>query len=50
MIYTSALASMQRTIQEEYDLSTSIRHRGERGRQRENGLLVFLLRIDTVEP
>ena len=42
MIYTSALASMQRTIQEEYDLSTSIRHRGERGRQRENGLLVFL--------
>ena len=42
MIYTSALASIQKTIHEEYELSTTIRHRGERGRQRENGLLVFL--------
>ena len=42
MIYNSALASIQKTIHEEYELSTSIRHRGERGRQRENGLAVFL--------
>src|SRR5262245_25435663 len=33
---------MQKTIHDEYELSTTIRHRGERGRQRENGLLVFL--------
>ena len=42
MIYNLALMSIQKTIHEEYELSTSIRHRGERGRQRENGLLVFL--------
>jgi hypothetical protein len=42
MIYTSMLASIQKIIHEEYELSTTIRHRGERGRQREHGLLVFL--------
>jgi hypothetical protein len=42
MIYTSALSGIEKIIHDRYDLSTTIRHRGERGRQRENGLLVFL--------
>jgi hypothetical protein len=42
MIYTSALSGIEKIIHERYDLATTIRHRGERGRQRENGLLVFL--------
>jgi hypothetical protein len=42
MIYTSALSRIEKTFHDKYDLSTTIRHRGERGRQRENGLLVFL--------
>lgn len=42
MIYTSALSRIEKIIHEKYELSATIRHRGERGRQRENGLLVFL--------
>jgi hypothetical protein len=42
MIYTSALSRIEKIIHEKYELSATIRHRGERGRQRENGLLLFL--------
>lgn len=42
MIYTSALAHIEKVFHDRYDLSSTIRHRGERGRQRENDLLVFL--------
>jgi hypothetical protein len=42
MIYTSSLSRIEKIIHEKYELSATIRHRGERGRQRENGFLVFL--------
>lgn len=42
MIFTQALVSLQKRFENDYELSSTIRHRGERGRQRENGLLTFL--------
>jgi len=42
MIYTSALSRIEKIIHEKYELSATIQHRGERGKQRENGLLLFL--------
>lgn len=42
MIFTQAMAILQQRFHSEYKLSSTIRHRGERGRQREDGLLRFL--------
>src|ERR1035437_4015942 len=42
MIFASNLSHYERLLQQKYDVSTSIWHKGERGRQRENGLLMFL--------
>ena len=42
MIFTQSLAHLQKVLHAKYDLSSTIQHRGERGRQRENGLLTFL--------
>jgi hypothetical protein len=42
MIFTSVLSKIEKSFHEKYDLSSTIRHKGERGRQRENGLLLFL--------
>lgn len=42
MIAKSILEHLEKMFHEQYELSATIRHRGERGRQRENGLLIFL--------
>jgi hypothetical protein len=42
MIFTSALSSIEKIFHEKYILSSTIQHRGERGRQREGGLSAFL--------
>jgi len=42
MLFSSALASIEKILHEKYVLSSSIKHRGERGRQREAGLSDFL--------
>ena len=42
MLYTQSFAHLEKLFHTRYDLSSTIRHRGERGRQREDGLLVFL--------
>jgi len=42
MIFASNFAHYEKMLQQKYAVSTSIWHRGERGRQRENGLMMFL--------
>ncbi len=42
MIFTRTFAHYERLLHQKYAVSSTIRHKGERGRQRENGLLGFL--------
>ncbi len=42
MIYTNTFAQYEKLLHQKYEVSSTIRHKGERGRQRENGLLSFL--------
>jgi hypothetical protein len=42
MIFLNYLGRYEKLLQERYEISTTIWHKGERGRQRENGLLMFL--------
>lgn len=42
MIYTKYLWYMEQMIHNQYDISSTIRHKGEKGRQREDGLAQFL--------
>lgn len=42
MIYTRTLALMQKELHVKYQVSSTIRHRGEKGRNREHGLAMFL--------
>jgi hypothetical protein len=42
MLFSSALPSIEKILHEKYVLFSSIKHRGERGRQREAGLSDFL--------
>lgn len=42
MIFTKTFAQYERLLHQEYSVSSTIRHKGERGRQRENGLIAFL--------
>lgn len=42
MIFNQSFAHLEKLFHERYELSSTIRHRGERGRQREHGLLAFL--------
>ena len=42
MVFSNVLASYEKILREKYVVSTTIRHRGERGRQREDGLKQFL--------
>jgi len=41
-IFRNALSHIERVLQAKYDVSSTIRHKGERGRQREDGLRLFL--------
>ena len=42
MIFTNTFAQYEKLLHQKYAISSTIRHKGERGRQREQGLLVFL--------
>jgi hypothetical protein len=42
MIFAAYLAQYEKLLQQKYNVSTTICHKGERGRQRENGLAMFL--------
>lgn len=42
MIYARTLALMQKELHVRYQVSSTIRHRGEKGRNREHGLAMFL--------
>lgn len=42
MIFTKTFAGLQRELENQFAISRTIRHRGERGRQREDGLASFL--------
>jgi hypothetical protein len=42
MIFASRLGQYEKLLQQRYEVSTSIWHKGERGRNRENGLMMFL--------
>jgi len=42
MLFSKSFSGIQRVFRERYEISTSIRHGGERGRQREHGLTTFL--------
>jgi len=42
MIFTNTFAQYEKLLHQKYAVSSTIRHKGERGRQRENGLLAFL--------
>lgn len=42
MIYTRTLAQLQKELHTKYEVSSTIRHRGEKGRNREHGLAMFL--------
>jgi hypothetical protein len=42
MIFAANLANYEKLLQQKYEVSSSIWHKGERGRQRENGLMMFL--------
>lgn len=42
MVYSRILSSLEKILHERYEISSTIKHRGERGRQREGGLAQFL--------
>src|SRR5712691_10167989 len=42
MIFKAYLSRYKRLLQQKYSVSTTIWHKGERGRQRESGLMMFL--------
>lgn len=42
MIYTRTLNQLQKELQAKYEVASTIRHRGEKGRNREHGLSMFL--------
>lgn len=42
MVHARVLAALQRELQNKYVVSSSIRHKGERGRSREHGVANFL--------
>jgi len=42
MIFTNTFAQYEKLLHQKYAVSSTIRHRGERGRQREHGLFTFL--------
>ena len=42
MIFDKILASFESELHKRYEISSTIRHRGEKGRQREHGLAAFL--------
>lgn len=42
MLFTSYLSHYEKLLHQKYDVSSTIHHKGERGRQRENGLAMFL--------
>jgi hypothetical protein len=42
MIFSKSFSGFQKVFHERYEITTTIRHRGERGRQREQGLATFL--------
>lgn len=42
MIFGKTVAMMGRELRSKYDISSTIRHKGERGRQREHGLISVL--------
>lgn len=42
MIFSHTFSAFEKLFHEKYILSSTIKHRGERGRQRENSLLLFL--------
>jgi hypothetical protein len=42
MIHAKILAGLQKELQNKYEISSTIRHKGERGRKRENGVAEFL--------
>lgn len=42
IIFDRILSSLETELHKRYEISSTIRHRGEKGRQRENGLAVFL--------
>lgn len=42
MIYSKILSTLESELHARYDISSTIRHRGEKGRQREHGLAGFL--------
>ncbi len=42
MIHTKIFAGLQRELEAKYEISSTIRHKGERGRSRETGVAGFL--------
>ncbi len=42
MIHAKILAGLQKELQNKYEISSTIRHKGERGRERESGVAEFL--------
>jgi hypothetical protein len=42
MIHAKILAGLQKELQNKYEISSTIRHKGERGRKRESGVAEFL--------
>ena len=42
MIHAKILAGLQKELQNKYEISSTIRHKGERGRKRESGVADFL--------
>ena len=42
MVHAKVLAALQKELQNKYAISSSIRHKGERGRSREHGVAHFL--------
>ena len=42
MIFDRILSTLETELHKRYEISSTIRHRGEKGRQREHGLAVFL--------
>ena len=42
MIFSRTMIEYQKELQAKYDVSSTIRHRGEKGRKREHGLAMFL--------
>ena len=42
MIYTRTLIALQKQLKSQYEVSSTILHKGEKGRKREHGLGMFL--------